>query len=263
MAERGLRRLLREPLLGFTLVAAVCFLLWSGDTGPERVEVTAAVVDALVDDYRMLNGTDPDADTRRALVERWVEDEILFREALREGLHLGDARLRHRLIDKMRFLLTTEPEPPAEAELVNHYAAHIERFYTERQYSFVHLFLEQPPADPQGLLARLRAGEVPVGDPFWLGDRFTAYDASILRGMFGIGFVEALAQLEPGRWQGPLNSTQGTHFVRLDGVREPTVLPYAQVREAVLADWMARRRAETLQSALAPRRERYEVERAP
>jgi hypothetical protein len=35
---------------------------------------------------------------------RWIEDELLYREALRRGLDRGDRGVRHRLLQKIRFL---------------------------------------------------------------------------------------------------------------------------------------------------------------
>ncbi len=46
----------------------------------------------------------PSPDELRSLVERWVRDEVLFREAVALGLDRNDTIVKRRMVQKMEFL---------------------------------------------------------------------------------------------------------------------------------------------------------------
>ena len=52
-----------------------------------------------------------------------------------------------------------------------------------------------------------------LGDPFLLGEEFRAMSQSDVARTFGEGFARQLSAVEPGRWQGPIPSSFGVHFV--------------------------------------------------
>lgn len=260
---RPSKRLLTDPLLWFLLLGGGVFLLWDRlAPEPETIVVTPRVEASLVTDFLLQEGRPPTQAERETLVSRWVEDRILFLEALERGLHRDDPRIEHRLVDKLRFLLTDEPPDPTEAQLRAHHAAHGDRYRTDTRLTFAHRYFPDPSAVPEDALARLQAGEDVTAEPFWLGDRFQRYDAAMLRTLFGVPFVQAVEQAPEGRWVGPLRSTRGVHFVRLDALAPPQAIPFERAREQVRLDWIEARRHESLEARLAELRADYRVERA-
>ncbi|MEE4362245.1 MAG: peptidylprolyl isomerase, partial [Pseudomonadales bacterium] len=230
-----LLRLIADPLVLFLCMGAACFALYdhfNDDT--ETIVVTAEVVDALAADFLLLQGRPPNAAERRALIDRHVEDQLLFREALARGLHLADPRIQHRLTDKLRFLLTDDPPPPEPQALREFYGAHLETYRTDLQLSFEHRFFSREAASagqlPEDAIALLDSGGDVTAEPFWLGDRFDRYDATILRSMFGPAFTDALAAAPLGTWIGPLASTRGLHLVRVDERRPSELIPFEDAR---------------------------------
>jgi hypothetical protein len=259
VAERSiaeLRRLLAEPLTVFALVAAGFFvyhgLMALPATAPRapasatpqqpnpsrEIIVTPQLIAALEQDFAWLEGRPPNAAETRALIRNWLDDEILFREALARDMHLTDGKTRERLVDKVRMLWIGNPEAPPEPKLLDYYLQNVELYYTDSKISFEHVYFEQEPGKTDSVLASLRAGVPVAGDEFWLGKRLERYDESILRATFGGGFFERLATAAEGSWIGPLVSPRGRHFVRVDEVVPPSPLPYADIREQVLEDWM-------------------------
>ncbi|HET8945549.1 MAG TPA: hypothetical protein VFQ07_01085 [Candidatus Polarisedimenticolia bacterium] len=101
-------RLLREPLVHFLLLGALLFgvhALLSGEA-PRRdvVVVTRGRIDGLVAQFSATHGRPPDAAERSGLVQDWVREEILCREAVALGLDREDAVIRDRLRQKMEFV---------------------------------------------------------------------------------------------------------------------------------------------------------------
>jgi hypothetical protein len=116
-------------------------------------------------------------------------------------------------------------------------------------------------ADATDLLARLRAGANPaaLGDVSLLGHAFDDATQPEIARQFGDAFAEALLELEPGQWLGPVPSGLGAHLVRVDD-RQPARLPSLDaVRAQVLGDWQDERRGAQKAQAYARLRQRYEV----
>jgi parvulin-like peptidyl-prolyl isomerase len=77
--------------------------------------------------------------------------------------------------------------------------------------------------------------------------------------LFGAGFVAALAELEPGRWAGPVESGYGLHVVLLRARVDGRLPALAEVRAAVEREWLAARRKEMVETAYRRLRDRYQV----
>jgi hypothetical protein len=109
---RRLRPALRWPPLHFALVGGLLFAgevaLQSGApraaAEPPRLEVSDRRVRALVAQHELRIGQRPDPATVRVLVDRFVEEEILYREALRRGLATDNPAVVLRLRQKLAFL---------------------------------------------------------------------------------------------------------------------------------------------------------------
>jgi hypothetical protein len=106
---RGLKRVLHEPLLHFLLIGAAIFAVhaWlerGAATGRDAIVVTRGRIDSLAARFTAEHGRPPDAAERDALVDGYVREEILCREALALGLDQEDAVIRDRLRQKMEFV---------------------------------------------------------------------------------------------------------------------------------------------------------------
>lgn len=255
------RRALGEPLLLFAACGALLFGAFGGLQARHapRIELSIDTRDRLLEDFAAVTGRRPSAPEARDLEERFIADELLFREALANGLHLLDPVTRASLVEAMRRRITgVLPEPTAEA-LINFYADHQERYSAEPTVTFRHVFLRRAPAEAEAVLAALRAGEIPTGDVFPHGETFPAYGHSMLRGLFGQPFLESLAGAPLGSWQGPLRSLHGWHFL-LVTAREPARrLPFAAVRNQVMNDWMQARIDRAVDRKLDELRARYAI----
>lgn len=233
--------LLREPLFAFLVAGAAIFVLYDrmAGRGVGPVEVSAATRAALVADFEALTGRKASADDVDRLVRAQIADELLFRAALDEGRHLRDGIVRARLVEDMRLQIAGLVPDPAEEELVDFYAEHLERYRAEPAASFEHVFLRAAPADADDVLDQLQRGARLEGDPFAHGRDFPRYGESMLRGLFGQEFVAALWAAPLGRWSGPLRSSQGWHYLRVSERLPAQRLGFDEVRRQVESDYMA------------------------
>src|SRR5262249_30114133 len=153
---------LREPLLHFLVLGVALFALHRviAPRPPGRtIAVTPEVAEGLARDHERRTRAAPSADERRALIDRYVESELLYREALALGLDRGDTIVRRRLVQKMQFVLETagDGEQPGDDELRALIARAPERWAQPTRLSFTHVFV--PSGDAAPLRARLLRGE--------------------------------------------------------------------------------------------------------
>ncbi len=107
-----LRSLAREPLVHFPLIGCVLAALdrlgGGVETDPNVMVIDEGVRRALSDAYEHEHGAPPDEVALDALVEQWIDDEVLYREGLdREGV-----RVRQRVAALMRALVEAERPAP-------------------------------------------------------------------------------------------------------------------------------------------------------
>jgi peptidyl-prolyl cis-trans isomerase C len=266
-------RLLREPLLHFFVLGAAVLALHRFTAppaeSPRRIDVSEGIVRGLRQDHLRRTGTWPTPDEEAALVRRWVDDEVMVREARARGLDRGDVIVRRRLIQKMEFLTEDlDPVPaPTDAELEAWIAAHPERYGVPDRVSFVHVFVgtDRHGAQTAAVAARLRerlvAGAEPaaLGDPFLLGRELHRRSAVDLSGAFGAPFGAAVMALEPGSWSEPIASVFGLHLVRVTEHLAGHGPRLAEVREAAVRDWTEDRRTAVNRAALDRLRAGYDV----
>ena len=98
-----------------------------------------------------------------------------------------------------------------------------------------------------------------IGDPFLLGDAFREMSRGDVARTFGEGFAEQLSAVAPGRWQGPIASSFGAHFVFVDERVKGSLPPLATIREAVQPEWQNARQIEAEQKLYQSLRDRYEI----
>lgn len=266
------RRLAREPLLHFLALGAVVVALghlFGVGRDPRRISVSAAVVQGLRQDHLRRMGTLPTPEEEAALVQRFVDDEVLYREAIALGLERGDVIVRRRLVQKMEFLTEgiAAAADPSDAELAAFLQTHAARWAIGERVSLTHVFVgtDRHGTDAPALAATLRrqldAGADPatLGDPFLRGATLREQDARGVAAIFGPAFADQVMGLPLGTWSVPVRSSYGLHVVRIDERLPAEMPPLAAVRADVEREWRDERRLEAGRDALGTIRRRYDV----
>lgn len=262
----SVRSALREPLVHFLIGGALifAFFAWRGeeaDPASRVIAVDREVQAQIALDYERTMQRPPTDAELDALTERWVREEVLYREALRLGFDAGDPVVRRRLAKKMEFLAVSSADAaePGEAELERWYRANAARYTSDLRLSFDQVYFAERP-DPATVLSGLRQDWQAAGEPASLPASVEARDKAQVAAQFGAGFAEALATMKAGAgWQGPLASGVGWHFVRLRQVEAGTVPPLDTVRERVIEDWRRATAREREEAAYRLLRDAYTV----
>lgn len=234
-----------------------------------RIVLSDAVIRGLRQEHLRRNGALPTTEEEQALIQRFVDDEVLYREALTQGLDRGDIIVRRRLVQKMEFALEgLDPVPePTDAELAAYLEGHAQRYAAPDRITFAHVFVsaDRHPADAQAIAARVReqllhgAAAATLGDPFLRGNEFVLQSERQVAAAFGPRFAARAMSLPVETWSEPLRSSYGWHVVRVTERRPADRPRLDDVREPVRRDWEEERRAEINRAALQRLRQHYEI----
>lgn len=269
-------RLLREPLLQFLALGAVLFGLHGlvgkrSEEAPGKIVVSASRVANLGEGFARTWRRSPDEQELQGLIENYIRDEVFYREGKVAGLDRDDAIIRRRVRQKMEFLADDMSVPePNDEQLAAYLASNPERFRAEDRITFRQVFLsatrrentiDNDSQQVASVLARADeyADVTALGDPFLLGEEFRDVSPSKLTSIFNEGFSSQIAGMEKGRWQGPVSSGFGQHFVFISARVAGGSPRLEDVRPAVRREWTNARRLEAEQKLYASLRGRYEI----
>ncbi len=268
-----LRRAVRDPLLHFLLIGAGLFGiygLFGGDAG-DSTDPGTIVVDrgALLSfiQYRSkafeaelaqqkLEGLSEQQLAR--LIDDYVREEVLYREAVHLGLDRNDYVIRRRLLQKLEFVTRgfAEVDVALDEPAIREFFEENQRdYFVEPHLTFTHLFFdaerrgwEEARRLAEAKRAELEGADLPFEDAARHGDRFPYHANYVERPLdyvashFGTDLARAVYALEPdGGWRGPFESPYGTHLVLLTRKAAGRLPAFEEIRTRVLED--ARRAA--------------------
>lgn len=279
------RVVLREPLVHFLLAGGALFLVHArlDRPPPERIVVSSAFVLALREEQRAQTGKLPSDDETRGLVERYLDEEVLYREALSQGLDRGDLIVRRRLLQKMELVTRASVKEPSEADLQAYLTLHADRYRAAETISFRHVFVSRDRhgdgalARAKELLAALESspaagstGAPPAlsepekqGDPFVAGASFARRSRADLTTTFGPSFVEGAFAAPLDAWSEPIPSSYGYHLIRATAREGGGAPDLAAVRGRVKDDLLKERQASAVRDQIDRLRTKYAIEVEP
>lgn len=267
---------LREPLVHFLAIGALLFLgfhFWGGGgPGTNRIVLTPGQIDSMAMRFTRTWQRPPTDEELKGLIDDYVRGEMAAREAMEMGLDRDDTIIRRRLRQKLEFLTedAVDTVPPTDAELQAWLNAHADKFRIEPEIGFFQVYLNPDKrgasihADAKKMLAQFQAmgpsADIETaGDALMLPHDVASTRLSAVTRIFGRQFTDAIYQLEPGRWTGPISSGYGLHLVYVTGRKEGRMPAFGEVRPAVEREFLAARRREVLNAMYDAMLHRYQV----
>ena len=272
-------KLLREPLVHFMFIGAVIYLLYGvfsepvPEAGDKTIVVSAGEIAWMQSSWQKRWNRPPTAAEFDGLIQQYVKETVLYREALTMGLNQHDQVIRRRLAQKLEFLAKdlVALTPPTDDELQMYFSEHLDRYQEPVLYTFTQVFID-PDKRGDTTLAKAEAVKVTLiaegkaiddagalGDDFMLQNYYPEKDQVEIQKLFGSGFTESLVELSPGQWHGPVLSGYGVHLVYVSSISEPPAPVFTEVREHVEQDWKMEKGEELNDKFYASLREQYTV----
>jgi hypothetical protein len=286
-----LTRFLKEPLVHFLAAGLGLFVLFGLVNRGDRDENANVVVvdqDALLTfvQYR-IKAFNPELAKQKLsslsdeelqrLIDDYVREEVLYREAILLGLDEDDYVIRRRLVQKLEFITEGIAEATADIDaesLQRYFDANKADYYVEPFVTFTHVFFdtEDRPREEAHALANKKLEElnragVQFSDAPQHGDRFLYHVNYVERtpdyvaSHFGVPMSESLFSLEPNEfvWRGPFDSAYGVHLVLLTTNEPGREASLEELEERVREDARRARTREETETAIQDVVEAYDV----
>lgn len=262
-----MKKLLHEPLFHFTILALFIFLgnYIVGSDDRETVFLDAATQEYLINQREQLLMRPLLANEKKQVIDTFLEEELLIREAKKRGL-TDNVRIRTLLLQNMRFLLRDDLVEPTDEELLRFYQDNPQLFEFPRQISFDQVYFQVPSSIPVGTLESLNAGT----DHLSMGDSLTNGQPTVVKataqGIASSFEPEHAAQIlgiEDDKWHGPFISPMGAHFLRVRGRQEPLMPRLEDVRDWAVMKWKNIKHKAKLEQELAAIKQEYIIEIEP
>lgn len=270
--------LLRDRLVWFIAVGALLFTVdWTLQKRDEkRILIDLPLVEKLATQWQSQTKSPPSPHQLDALIEGYIREEILVREARNLGLDDDDVIIRRRLAQKVDFVLgdVTPPELPDKDGLRAHYEANLARYTRPERISFRHVFAASQ-AQAAGLLKQLQRNDRDwreTGEPFMLNREYVGQSQTTLAQNFGGDFATGVFAMHlpdqrpdqgSAEWQGPLRSAYGWHVVQVTSRDAQSRPPFEALIEKLALDWQQEQAVEARRKAYRDLRSGYRIEMVP
>lgn len=257
-----MRLMIRQPLLWFLVVSACLFLADALIPEPrDQILVSNAQRDRLALLWKTQTGENASAQELDSLVNNWIEEEVLFREALRLGLDQDDSIVRRRLVQKLGFIAEADTSAEPEiGELESFYAENISEYTLPIRYSLRQLYF----TDVDDALSQLAQSQQGIdisstGESSMLNSSYAFRSALDIDATFGSGFSTKINSMSVNLWQGPVESSFGYHLIFITSIHETEAAPFASIVDRVLSDYQQVQKVSARQNYVNSLMSDYEI----
>jgi len=260
-----------KKLLSFLCIGLIILLLdiWFDTSNQDKTIVLYDdEVNALIETWTAQVGRPPNDQDLQGIINQLVEEEILYREALKLELDKDDIIIKRRLAQKIGFLKQEEQSQlPTETELKEYFKSKEAKYYLDKRLSFSHLYFSKEKNGTKRALQALKVIQnqksVPDSDPFLVGKNFINKTSKEIDRDFGVGFSDHFINEVSGSWLGPFESIYGTHLVKISQITQPKSPSLEEVKRAVLVDYQLDKKQEGMKGYIEDLKKNYVVQINP
>ncbi len=284
-------RILKEPLLhflalGLGLFIAYGYIAGDGDeSNPKKIVVDRDKLLTFMqyraktfDTERFSDLLDKmPEDKLNKMIDDYVQEEAMYREAKALSLDKNDYVARRRLIQQLEYInrgFISSEIRVSDEELQDWLDSNKEKYYVPAKVTFTHVFFngekrgdEAAQKAAEAKVNELNANDVPFHESLQHGDRFFYHvnyvekEADEIASHFGQTMQEAVFALEADdtKWHGPYPSQYGYHVVMVAKQLAGYNPPLDEVKGRVAQDLVQARLEEELGKATKAIVESYDV----
>ncbi len=274
-----LSKIFKEPLVYFFVLGFVVFGLHSylnranqEDTDPFTVDVTSADIEWIRSSWEARMKRQPMQHELQELINRFIRDEILFREAMAMDLDDRDLVIQRRLVQKLTFVFEdlAETIEPTDNELINYMRENQEKYRIPEMKSFTQIYFnpekrKEAMEEAKTVLGRLKQAKrapekaVSLGDTIMIDSSFRQKSPDEVARILGREFADKLFSIDEKGWQGPIRSTFGLHLVYISDQIASRMPEFENIRKNVQYDFMYDRKKKVIDSAYNAVKSRYTI----
>jgi len=260
-----LQRALREPLTHFIVLGALIFaadaLFLSVRGDPQEIVITKETYAEARGAFVAGMNREPTAAELKVLTDRWVDNEVLFREGLALGMDRGDQAMKDRVVFKVLTATQSGLALPKidEAGLREWFESRRDQYDLPARFSFEEAVIAVSDSTPEKLkkfVTALNGQQVPELEASLRV--FKDRPRPNLDQSYGAAFADALEKQTIGTWV-VLESKEGYRAIRLTELTPARAVSYDEMRERVYTDWKEITSSELTKNAIREIAKKYRI----
>ena len=254
-------------ILVFFVIGLFIFILdigFNSEQDSKDIYISDQELTSLLSAWQSQVGRPPSDEEIVNIINNFVQEEILYREALLLDLDQEDRIIKRRLAQKITFLKQeTIPDDPSQEELEKFFEQNKNNYYIPATYSFSHHYFSKESSAKERVAKAFNDyqtnGAELKGDPFFLGKNFYQNSADEIKKNFGELFFLAIENLNLNEWSGPHESAFGEHIILLKEVTTGFSPPLEKVILRVQQDYLSQAQDKAIAEYINEIRSQYRV----
>jgi hypothetical protein len=260
-----LQRALREPLTHFVVLGALIFaadyLILAQRGNPQEIVITKEAYAEARGAFIAGMKREPSDAELKVLTDRWVDNEVLYREGLALGMDRGDQAMKDRVVFKVLTATQSGLALPKidEAGLRAWFESRRDQYDLPARFSFEEAVLaasDATPAKLQKFVTALNSQQAPEVEASLR--IFKDRPRPNLVQSYGAPFADALEKQAIDKWA-VLQSQEGSHSVRLTAVTPGRAVAYDEMKERVYTDWKEFTSSQLTKAAIREIAKKYRI----
>ena len=260
-----LQRALREPLTHFIVLGALIFaadaLFLSVRGDPQEIVITKETYAEARGAFVAGMNREPTAAELKVLTDRWVDNEVLFREGLALGMDRGDQAMKDRVVFKVLTATQSGLALPKidEAGLREWFESRRDQYDLPARLSFEEAVIAVSDSTPEKLkkfVTALNGQQVPELEASLRV--FKDRPRPSLDQSYGAAFADALEKQTTGTWV-VLESKEGYRALRLTELTPARAVSYDEMRERVYTEWKEFTSSQLTKNAIRELGKKYRI----
>ena len=173
---------MKQRLIIFFILGIIILIvdLLFNEESDNKITIFESEINSLIGTWVTQVGREPTLQEVDGIIKQLLDEEILYREAIRLGLDKNDIIIKRRLAQKIGFLKQEqETSKPTEKEIESFYDDNRNKYYVEKRITFSHIYFStaiDSETKATEALNNINNGksESNFGEPFLLGKNFSS-----------------------------------------------------------------------------------------
>ena len=259
-----------KPYLRITLFFVLGLMIYLADITmnldeeSKDIYISDQELNSLFSAWNSQVGRPPNEEEAINIINDFIEEEILYREAMRLGLDQNDRIIKRRLAQKISFLKQeTNREEPSKDQLTDFFKLNQDKYYVPATYSFTHYYFSNSPeakTKAQNALTEIaETGELQKSEPFFLGKNFSEYSLGEIEQAFGKELLSAFSNPLLNEWIGPFSSSYGEHLLFINNKNIGYSPKFEEIQDLIRQDFVLQEQDRKLSDYIDSIKSEYKV----
>jgi len=256
---------LNYKVIIFFIIGLILYIIDIGlnNYDDKEIYISDQEIISLVSAWKSQVGRNPTDDEIARIINNLIDEEILYREALKLGLDKEDRIIKRRLAQKISFLKQeTIANLPTNEELISYYNNNKDKYFIESTYTFTHYFFSSDNNSKERsekAFNNLLNSKTINSDPFFLGKNFVDVSIKNINSDFGDSFSSYFENIPLNQWTRPIESAFGHHIVYVSNAKDGYYPDITKILNKVEIDLLQNKRDKAVEEFLNEIKSEYKV----